>query len=47
MKNQIVKQGFVSKLPKIDNDNRKENGFYVPFKREFEQNFLKLFGIIL
>jgi hypothetical protein len=47
MKTHIHNQKFISKLPKIDNDNRKENGFYVPFKREFEQNFLKLFGIIL
>lgn len=29
------------------NNNKKSNKNYVPFKREFEQNFLKLFGIIL
>jgi len=29
------------------NNNKKLNENYVPFKREFEQNFLRLFGIIL
>lgn len=34
-------------VPLSNNDNRQIKETYVPFKHEFEENFLKLFGIIL
>lgn len=47
MKKVICRQNAPSKIPRVDNDNRQQKESYVPFKREFEQNFLRLFGIIL
>ncbi len=43
----MYKQNVSFKIPRINNDNKQIRETYVPFKREFEQNFLKLFGIIL
>lgn len=47
MKKLIHTQQVSFKIPRGDNDNRQFKETYIPFKREFEQNFLKLFGIIL
>ncbi|MBN9413560.1 MAG: hypothetical protein J0H12_06540 [Candidatus Paracaedimonas acanthamoebae] len=46
MRKLMYAQAVSFKLPRFDNDNKQPKKTYIPFEREFEQNFLKLSGIV-